>query len=121
MQTFILHDRANAMNLLHKLRALLGIRRERQTPPMGPKPQVGSILIRNHLKLRLRVALEDEQWDWLGEKGWRKVDLRANRRHYEALPDKTLRKLIDKNHRDAAHQKILDYEMHCARKKTASR
>lgn len=106
------------MNLIHKLRSLFGIRRERQTPPLGSKPQVGSILVRNRLKLRLRTPLEDEQWEWLGQMGWRRVDMRANRRRYEALPDQTMRKLLDKNHRLAAHQKIINYEERKAKKAT---
>ena len=107
---------SNAMNLIHKLRSLLGIRTERQIPPLGHKPQVGSILVRNRLKVRLRSPLQDEQWEWLGQMGWRRVDMRANRRHYEALPDQTMRKLLDKNHRMSAHQKILDYEQRLAEK-----
>ena len=104
------------MNLLHKLRSLLGIRRERQIPPPGPKPQVGSILVRNHLKVRLRSPLDDEQWEWLGQMGWRRVDMRANRRRYQALPDQTMRKLLDKNHRTTAHEKIVTYEQRKAAK-----
>lgn len=104
------------MNLIHKLRTLFGIRKERQTPPLGAKPQVGSVLVRNRLKLRLRTPLDDEQWEWLGVMGWRRVDMRGNRRRYETLPDKTLRKLLDKNHRMAAHEKILSYEARTAQR-----
>ena len=98
------------MNLIHKLRTFLGIRQERQMLPSGKKPQAGSTLVRNRLKLRLKAPLEDLQWDWLSEMGWRRVDMRLNRRCYEALPDRTLRKLLDKTQRDLAHQKILAYE-----------
>lgn len=98
------------MNLIHMLRSFLGIHTERQILPLGAKPQVGSILVRNRLKLRVRTPLDDEQWQWLGQMGWRRVDMRANRRRYEALPDQTMRKLLDKSHRHTAHQKIVDYE-----------
>ena len=101
---------ANTMNLIHKLRSLFGIRKERQVPPPGAKPQVGSILVRNRLKMRLRTPLDDEQWDWLGKMGWRRVDMRVNRRRYEALPDQTMRKLLDKTQRMTAHEKIVSYE-----------
>lgn len=98
------------MNLIHMLRSLLGIRTERQILPLGVKPQIGSTLVRNRLKVRLRTPLDDEQWQWLGQMGWRRVDMRANRRCYEALPDRTMRKLLDKTHRMTAHQKIVTYE-----------
>ena len=103
------------MNLLHKLRNLFGIRKERQLPPVGTKPQVGSVLVRNRLKIRLRTPIEDDQWDWLGERGWRRVDMRFNRRKYEPLPDRTVRKLLDREHRNVAHQKIESYEARRAR------
>lgn len=103
------------MNLLHKLRSLFGIRVDRAMPPVGAKPLVGSILVRNGLKVRIRTPLDDEQWEWLGERGWRRVDMRVNRRHYEALPDQTMRKLLDRTQRNAAHQKILQYEGRRAR------
>lgn len=95
------------MNLLHSLRTLFNIRKQRQKLPVGSKPPIGSSLILNNVRLKIRVALDDEQWEWLTLMGWRRVDMRNNRRRYQLLSDVTLRKLLDKTERDQAHAKIV--------------
>ncbi|MEB0135262.1 hypothetical protein QN362_07950 [Actimicrobium sp. CCC2.4] len=94
------------MNLLHHLRTLFNIRKQRQEPPVGTKPPVGGSLILHNVRIKIKVALDDEQWQWLTLMGWRRVDMRTNRRSYQLLSDVTTRKLLDKTERDQAHTKI---------------
>jgi hypothetical protein len=94
------------MTFLHRLRTLFNIRKQRQEPPVGTKPPVGGSLILNNVRIKIKVALDDEQWQWLTLMGWRRVDMRTNRRHYQLLSDVIMRKLLDKAERDRAQAKI---------------
>jgi hypothetical protein len=98
------------MNPIHALRKLFGIRRRRHLPPAGPKPPPGSNLARNGLHLRLKTPIDDEQWDWLCMMGWRRVDMRSDRRNYETLSSKAGRALLDKARREATHASIVAWE-----------
>jgi hypothetical protein len=97
------------MKLKNSLRTLLGIRVERAPLPPGPKPQIGSNIVRGELRIRLKYPVTDEQWDWFTEKGWRTVDMRSNRRRYVSVPDKLLMKFLhaDEAERELLHRRLL--------------
>lgn len=97
------------MNVKNTLRTLLGIRVERELLPPGPKPQVGSNIVRDKFRIRLKYPVTDEQWTWFTEKGWRTIDMRTNRRRYTSVPDKLLLKFLNSTgtERDALHQRLM--------------
>ena len=113
-----------AMNVKDTLRTLLGIRVERGMSPPGPKPQIGSNIVRDTFRLRLKYPISDDQWDWLTGKGWRTVDMRTNRRRYTCVPDKVLIKLLNSNdlEREVLHQRLVNAAVkHSERKKSSSK
>ena len=97
------------MRLLDTLRTLVGIRSERQLLPVSEKPFIGSNIVRDKLRMRLKYPINDELWKWLSEMGWRAIDMRGNRRHYTVVPDKILVKLIKANtlERHILHNRLL--------------
>jgi hypothetical protein len=99
----------NLMKLKNTLRTLLGIRVEREPLPPGPKPQIGSNIVRDKLRIRLKYPVNDEQWEWFTEKGWRTIDMRSNRRRYVSVPDKLLMKFLDADseERELLHRRLL--------------
>ncbi|MET3106268.1 hypothetical protein AAKU67_000749 [Oxalobacteraceae bacterium GrIS 2.11] len=96
------------MSLKNTIRNVLNIRTERALPPPGPKPQIGSSIVRERLRIRLKYHITTEQWNWFTGHGWRTVDMRNNRREYTAVPDKVLAKLLDLDGeaREALHQRL---------------
>jgi len=98
------------MNLKNTLRNALGIRADREILPPGPKPPVGSNIVRERLRLRLKFPISDEDWVWLTEKGWRTIDMRTNRRRYFCVPDKFLLKMLDAEPlaREILHRHLLN-------------
>jgi len=112
------------MNVKDSLRTLLKIRVERATLPAGPKPQIGSNIVRDAFRIRLKFPISDEQWEWFIEKGWRTVDMRTNRRRYTCVPDKVLLKLLHSNdlEREVLHQRLINVAVkHSERRKSSSK
>jgi hypothetical protein len=97
------------MNLKNTLRTLFRIRAIREPLPPGPKPAVGSNIVRNRLRIRLRYPISGEQWEWFTEQGWRAIDMRTNQRRYICVPDKVLVRLLGANglERDLLHQRLI--------------
>jgi hypothetical protein len=97
------------MNVKDTLRTLLRIRVEREPLPPGPKPQVGSNIVREKFRIRLKYPVSDEQWEWFTEKGWRTIDMRSNRRRYTCVPDKVLIKFLKSEplEREVLHQRLI--------------
>lgn len=83
--------------LKDKLRSMAGIRKERQLPPPGEKPTIGSNIVREKLRIRLKYPVNDELWKFLTSMGWRTIDMRYNKRRYTLVPDKVLLKFIKAN------------------------
>lgn len=83
------------MKLIDTIRSVLRIRVQRRAPPPGPLPQVGSSIVRDKLRIRIKHPIDAELWCWLSKKGWRKVDMRINRRNYTNVPDHVLDQLSD--------------------------
>lgn len=99
------------MNLKDAIRTLMKVRAVRELPPPGPKPPVGSSIVRDGLRIRLKYPISSEQWEWFTLHGWRTIDMRANRRHYTCVPDKFLDKLLDVGEleRDTLHQQLIKF------------
>lgn len=97
------------MNLKNILRTVFRIRTVREMLPPGPKPQVGSNIVLDRLRIRLKYPISDEQWDWFTKKGWRTIDMRGNRRRYFCIPEKFLGKILnaDEATRNVLHQSLL--------------
>ncbi len=98
------------MPVVNTLRTLMGIRRPRRIAPAGPQPAMGSNIVNGCLRIRLKYPITPEQWHWLTAKGWRTVDMRQDRRHYQTVTDQNVLDLISVDtleERDAIHQMIL--------------
>ncbi len=97
------------MSIKNKIRTVLKIRKERAVPPAGPMPQIGSSIVCNRLRIRLKYPINREIWDWFCKHGWRAVDMRTERREYTLLPDRALEKLINLEgvERDVLHKQIM--------------
>jgi hypothetical protein len=115
-----LHEQINIMRLINKLRDKLrniaGIRVERQLPPPTEKPPIGSNIVREKLRMRLKYPISDELWKFLTAKGWRTVDMRLNRRRYTIVPDKVLVKLMKASEieRQVLHARLVKPGRHAA-------
>lgn len=79
--------------MMDRLRTLTGIRRVRQVAPAREKPSVGSSIVRDRLRIRVKYAIDDEFWRWLASKGWRPMLLHNNRRRYVVVPERIFIKL----------------------------
>ena len=91
------------------LRTLLKIREVRIPEPPGPKPPVGSNIVRDRLRMRLKFPIDDDQWYFFTRMGWRTVDMRTNRRRYTCVSDKILIKLLkaDELEREVLHARLI--------------
>lgn len=98
------------MRLKNTIRTILKIRAERELPPAGEKPQVGSNIVLDRLRIRLKYPITDEQWKWFTNRGWRTVDMRTDRRRYTLVPDKGLTRLLaaDGLEREVLHKKLVN-------------
>jgi hypothetical protein len=97
------------MTLKNSIRSLFHIRAPRELPPPGPKPPVGSNIVRDTLRIRLKYPVDHEQWDWFAQRGWRTTDMRQDRRQYTLVADPVLVKLLQSSgpERDEIHQRML--------------
>lgn len=97
------------LKLRDVIRTLAGIRTERALPPTSDKPLVGTNIVRNRLRIRLKYPISDDLWNWLSAMGWRSVDMRNNRRRYTTVPDKVLVKFIkaDTMERHVLHDRLI--------------
>lgn len=107
------------MSLTNVIRNVFNIRKERSVPAAGPMPPIGSNIVRERLRIRLKYPITLEQWEFFSRNGWRTVDMRKDRRRYMSVPDKILVKLLDRSgaERDDLHSRLIKVEM----KKTTSR
>lgn len=97
------------MILKNTLRTLLKIRKERALPPAGMKPPVGSNIVLDRMRIRLKQPISDEQWNWLTQRGWRTVDMRTERRRYALVPEKGVARLLNADGlaREVIHSKMI--------------
>lgn len=98
------------MNLRNKFRNLIGIRTKRELPAPGPMPQIGSSIVFDKYRIRLKYPIGAAQWNWFTQHGWREVGMRTNRRRYVCVPDNFLVKLLDasESERDVLQQKLIE-------------
>jgi len=98
------------MILRNSIRTFFKIRAERALPPAGEKPQVGSNIVLERVRIRLKYPITDEQWKWFSDHGWRTVDMRTDRRRYSLVPDKGLVRLLAAEglQREVLHKKLLN-------------
>ena len=99
------------MKLKDTLRTLMRVRVERELPPPGAKPPIGSSIVRDRLRIRLKHPINSEQWEWFVLQGWRTIDMRTNRRHYTCVPEKILGKLLEAGapERDVLHRELIKF------------
>ena len=99
------------MILKDMLRTLVGIRKERQLLPATEKPQIGSNIVRENLRIRLKYPITDDQWEWLIDIGWRTIDMRKNRRRYINVPDKAVIRLLEAGEveREVLHMRLVRF------------
>lgn len=69
----------------NRVRTLLRIRKQRQLPPAGPKPSVGSRIVANDFRMTVQAGMSDALWLWLLNRGWREVTYRPERRRYNDI------------------------------------
>lgn len=94
--------------LIDKARTLVGIRKVRQIPSGGDKPPVGTSVVKDRLRMRLKYPIDDAFWQWLLAKGWRPMQVRNNRRRYVVVAEKTLIKMMgaDLDVRERMHARL---------------
>ena len=100
--------------MIDAIRTLMRIRRARQLLPAGPQPAMGSNIVNGRKRMRLKYAVTAEQWHWLTQMGWRTVDMRQNRRHYDLVDDRQVFLLLSaetSEARNEIHAAILN-DMH---------
>ena len=96
--------------LRNKVRSLLGIRVERQTPPFGPKPQPGRAIVRGRNRMIVTLPVTDDLWYYLSLLGWREVPVRRDRRRYIDLPSASCELLMrtPRTQREARYRQLLE-------------
>ena len=101
------------MNLKNTIRTFLRIRVERASLPPGPKPPVGSNIVREKLRIRLKYPISNEKWAWFSDQGWRTTDMRTNRRRYVCVSDKALVKLLnaDRLEGEGLHHRLINADI----------
>lgn len=94
------------MKLFDSMRTMLGVRRQRTTPPSGPKPRLGARIVRDDVRITVQAGLTDATWAWLVEHGWREETFRNNRRRYREVPPSLVAQIFDAAEPDACAQLI---------------
>lgn len=97
------------MKLINAIRNIFKIRTQRQPTSPGPMPQIGSSIVLDNLRIKLKYPINIEQWHWFSKLGWRAVDMRTNQRKYICIPDNVLVKLMDATGpgRDELYQRLV--------------
>jgi hypothetical protein len=83
------------MKLVNAVRRVLGVRRPRALPPLGPKPRLGARIVNGDLRMTVQAGLTDTTWRWLTEQGWREQAFRGDRRAYREVPPSMVASLFD--------------------------
>lgn len=95
--------------MINFFRNLLKIRKKRRPLPSGPRPQVGSIIVRRSLRIRVSQPIHPDLWDWLMLSGWRVNTYKNDRRRYHTLPSGVLSQLaaVAPEHRSELHAQLV--------------
>jgi hypothetical protein len=91
------------------IRKIFNIRTKRKALPTSEKPDVGSVIVRRGLRIKVTESIDPELWDWMLLVGWRANNFRKDRRHYTDLPNDTLSKLkaAGASEREIFHSRLL--------------
>ena len=81
--------------LRDQVRTLFKIRKDRQIPPKGPKPRIGSAIYRDNVRMMVQAGMSDSLWLWLLEQGWREVIFKPDRRRYRDVSPSAITALFD--------------------------
>lgn len=97
------------MNLINFLRTLFKIRVQRKLIAPGSMPPIGSSIVLDNLKIKLKHPINEEQWFWFSRHEWRVIDMRMNQRSYISVPDDVLLKLLSMNwsDREELHTRLI--------------
>jgi hypothetical protein len=83
------------MGTLDGFRTLLNIRRDRKIGPAGPKPRQGAKVVLHDARLTVPAGLTDAHWKWLGDLGFREVNVKLDRRRYRDIGSAYMQRLVD--------------------------
>lgn len=80
--------------LIDRLRTLARVRVRRQVDPIHSKPSLGSSIVKDRFRIRLKHPIDDELWAWLSKLGWRSMPVHNNRRRYTVVSERAFDKLV---------------------------
>ena len=83
------------MRVFDSVRTMLGMRRQREMPPPGPKPRLGARIVKDDVRITVQAGLTDATWHWLVVHGWREDTFHNNRRRYREVPPSLVAQLFD--------------------------
>jgi len=80
-------------------------------PRIGDIPRLGSKIHLDATRMRVTINPSEEFWIWLVQAGWRECKYPRDRRIYNDLPEKTMKKLakVDGLEREALYARLLAY------------
>jgi hypothetical protein len=70
------------------------VRVRRQVEPAHGKPSLGSSIVKDRFRIRLKHPVDDELWQWLSKLGWRAMPVYNNRRRYTVISERAFDKLV---------------------------
>ena len=94
------------MRVFDSVRTILGMRRQREMPPPGPKPRLGARIVKDDVRITVQAGLTDATWHWLVEHGWREDSFRNDRRRYREVPPSLVAELFDAGDADECAQLV---------------
>lgn len=80
--------------LIDRLRTWARVRVRRQVDPIHGKPSLGSSIVKDRFRIRLKHPIDDELWAWLSKLGWRSMPVHNNRRRYTVVSERAFDKLV---------------------------
>ena len=96
--------------LRDKLRSIFRVRTRRRLAAVGPRPSVGDHIAKEGVRVRVSDEMDEELWQWLILKGWRKIFLSADRRRYLVADDALFDELIlaGNEERDSIEDRMIE-------------
>lgn len=96
--------------LIDRLRTLARVRVRRHVEPAHGKPSLGSSIVKDRFRIRLKHPIDDELWLWLSKLGWRAMPVHNNRRRYTVISEHAFEKLVraDASLRPTIHARLTE-------------
>jgi hypothetical protein len=88
------------MRAFDKVDRTSGVKVVRKWPPRGPVPARGAKANLHEFRLHVKVALTEELWDWLQDRGFREITYSPDRRRYRDLPPSLVSTFLDAPNRN---------------------